>query len=124
VEAASTTNYWKNGVAIFIVRRFATEAKAIRHYEVDSNVKFTNRSGIDSQNDDSIKFEGFYASQSSVQCGYIVNDFRCVFVARYEEFAVFFSSSIDGSEMTKEDFLESITYIDATFEKLIRGSNK
>src|SRR6266540_646950 len=98
IESASTTNYWENGVAIYIVRRFATDEQALRHYDFDAQVKFTRRSN---ENSNVVNYKSIEANNSSTQCGYVLNDFRCIYIARYEEFTIFFSGSIGENEMSK-----------------------
>jgi hypothetical protein len=116
IEAASSTNYWPNGVGIFVVRRFATEARASRHYDFDSRLKFTKPPG---KSDLLLTYQSKNASNSTVQCGYVLLDYRCVYVARYAEFTVFFSGSIGDGAMKGDSFLAIVTYIDDKFSKLL-----
>ncbi len=117
IESASTTNYWENGVAIYIVRRFATDEQALRHYDFDAQVKFTRRSN---ENSNVVNYKSIEANNSSTQCGYVLNDFRCIYIARYEEFTIFFSGSIGENEMSKHDFLQVIMYIDDRIKSLLK----
>lgn len=123
VEAASTTNYWDNGLAIYIVRRFATTSRAIRHYEYDTQFNFTRQS-VDTDYASINSYSSNLADTSVVQCGYIQDDFRCIYVARYEEFTVFFSGSIGDNEMTEQDFLRVLTYIDDKTASLLEVREK
>ncbi len=124
VEAASTTNFWDNGSAIYIVRRFATEAQAIQHYNFDVQVKFTKRPNNNAEYSDIVTYQSKNANSSSTQCGYVINDFRCIYVARYREFTIFFNSSIGENEMAKDDFLGAIMSIDDTIGNLLMASSK
>lgn len=124
IEAASTTNYWDKGIANYIVRRFATEAKAIQHYSFDVQVEFTKQPNESSNYSELVTYQGLNANSSSTQCGYIVNDFRCIYIARYEEFAIFFSGSIGDGEMSKDDFLRAIMFIDGTIGNLLATNSQ
>jgi hypothetical protein len=119
IEAASITNYWDGGTAIYIVRRFSTDERAQKHYNFDTQFKFTE------SNDEYVElneYDSDNASDATVQCGYVINDFRCIYVARYAEYTIFFSGSIGENEMTKENFLDVIAYIDGKLESLLKES--
>jgi hypothetical protein len=120
IEAASTTNYWKNGVAIYIVRRFATESKARQDYDLNVPYKFTGPSNESSK---LTTYESKNADSSSIQCGYLLTDFRCIYVGRYQEFTVFFSGSIGENEMTQDDFIGAIDYIDHKMMTLLKQNS-
>jgi hypothetical protein len=122
VEVASTTNYWKNGSAIYIVRRFATINKAIKNYEYDSQLSFMEQP-TSNEYDDIVLYSSKLADDNVVRCGYVQGDPRCVYVARYEEYTIFFSASMGDEEMTGSNFLGVLEFIDEKITRLLDNGN-
>jgi hypothetical protein len=120
MESAATTNYWDGGLAIYSVMRFATFDQATKQFEYDANNNiFTRGLGSSESYSELLEFDSQIADSSQVKCGYVTEDLRCIFIARYEEYTIFFSGSIGEEEMTKTDFFEVMTYIENKMKDLL-----
>ncbi|MBI3739350.1 MAG: hypothetical protein HY258_09925 [Chloroflexi bacterium] len=108
------------GLAIYIVDRFATIKKASEWYELTTSLAIFT-SGLKDPSDVSPvqDFKSETADEYQVTCGYFTSDLRCVFEARYQEYYVFFSGSLGEGRFSPDGFLDVIFYIDQKFGKLL-----
>lgn len=121
IESASTANYWDGGLALYGVMRFATLDQATKQFEYDANLDIFTRSLSSSESySEILEFHSRIADSSQVKCGYVIEDIRCVFIARYEEYTIFFSGSIGEKEMTTTDFIGVMTYRENKMKELLR----
>jgi hypothetical protein len=122
-EAAVLTNHWSSGVAIYLVQRFATDSQASTRVANQVNIKvIKNVMEHQGQYSMILDYKSEYADEYYVECGYTgTNDFRCRLDARYQEFYIYFSGSLGEGEMSKEDFLGVMTYIDERINTLLSG---
>jgi hypothetical protein len=120
VEAAATADYWDKGSAIFVVRRFATESQAVQDYDYDSAFRFTLPMESASEYSVLVNHKSSLANQSQTACGYVLDDFRCIYVARYAEFTVFFNGSMGDGEMTQDNFIGVMKYLDERMQELLK----
>ncbi len=119
VEAAATTDYLSTGRVIYVVRRFGAASQARRDYENNVPFRFTTPMATSHAYDSIINYRSNVADQSSAQCGYVLSDFRCVYIARYAEFTVFFSGSIGDGAMSQGGFIEVMGYLDERMRQLL-----
>ncbi len=121
IEEAVTANYWKKGLAIYSVQRFATKAKASSWYAREvGGYAFTSELRNTDQLSAIREYRSTFADEYSVKCGYILEDLRCIFAARYQEYYIFFSGSIGDDEMTQDNFIGVMKYLDERMQKLLR----
>lgn len=120
VDAAIAFIQWDNGTASYSVRRFSSNANAISEYDFQtrSNI-FTAPINITSEVLDILNYRSPTANESNVQCGYVINDLRCLFIARYQEFTITFNSTIETNGMSNEDYLHILQFIDNNMDQLI-----
>ncbi len=125
VEEATATTRWINGVAIYHILRFGTENQAIKWFKDQSNSGIFLRPAIDSEqaylNQDILNYPIAEANEYRIKCGDVTQGFRCIFEGRYEEFYIFFSSSIGKSEISDQGFMEIMNYIDTKMGKLLHS---
>lgn len=112
---------WQNGYAVYIVLKFGTENQAKEWFIFKSQQNFFYPNlPITSEKEDILHHLMLNADQYKIQCGYdITQDSRCVLYARYQEFYIFFNSSLDELEFTEINFIDLISYIDIQMNKLL-----
>jgi len=123
-DPAISTNFWKGGTSIYRVQKSATESQAVEEYDFSiKSESFT--SPLDDQDIKKhsavINYASKVADESNLRCGYVIDDFRCIFVARYNEFTISFMSSIGDKTMMNDDYLRIIRYIDQRMDFLLKG---
>jgi hypothetical protein len=113
VDPAISTIQWECGTANYSIRKFSTNSKALLEYyfQAGSNV-FTRPSDNDESIIDILSFETKFTDEDNIRCGYVVADFRCLFVAQYQEFVIIFSSTIEPEGMTNKTFINILMYLD------------
>jgi hypothetical protein len=121
VEESHGGAEWQNGYAVYIVLKFGAENQAKEWFIFKSQQNFFYPNlPIASEKEDILRHLMLSADQYEIQCGYdISQNFRCVFYARYQEFYIFFNSSIDEVEFTKINFIDLISYVDLQMNKLL-----
>ena len=108
------------GIATYILRRFATQKQASNRFVnmAKSNLFSDPPKNIEELSD-ILDYQSLIADDFLVECGYFVNDFRCVMRARYQEYYIEFHGSLDEDEMTKENFLGVMMFIDSKMDELL-----
>jgi hypothetical protein len=108
------TIYWgsQGGLGIYIVYQYATTKDAQEDYEWTRDWFFEDsNTNIPWEENESTNISTL-ADEFYSACGYREGKrYRCGMVARYQEFYVFFNSTITD-EMSFEDFQEAINFID------------
>lgn len=111
------------GLAIYIIDRFATVRKASEWYSLNIELKlFTSPLDNPSQVSRVLNFKSEIADEYRVACGYIARDLRCIFDARYHEYYVFFNGFMGEEKFSQDGFLDAISYIDQKFGELLEGN--
>lgn len=120
VEAASKTVYWSEGLSIYSIRRFATVDHAIEAYnhDFDSSLLDYPKESHE-QYSVVLNHKSEFSDDEHITCLSVNGDARCVWLARYHEYQVFFSASMGENEMTTDNFVKVLTYIDRRFQELI-----
>ena len=120
VEEVRSTASWKGGGAIYKVLRFGTEKQATEWYSVEVGLDLFTDSPINLPDFSGLTlYKNSVPDESKVNCGFVLEDFRCVYWARYHEFFIFFSSSIDNDELRTDDFIQILDYINERVESLL-----
>lgn len=119
VEAVATTDYWHDGSAIYVVQRFATDSIASQDYEHITPFRFTEPIDTSRFYPALAQWKSRFADQESIECGYVLQALRCVYVARYAEFTVLFNRSVATEGSSNTDFLDAVKYIDERFRDLL-----
>lgn len=110
-EAGIQTIHWANGngLANYSMWRFSTGEKAEQFYERSTNLSESGGSTS------IFEFSSIYADEFDIQCGEsLFGGYRCLFTARYMEYAVIFSSVMDQN-MPNERYEGIIRFIDSEF---------
>jgi hypothetical protein len=109
IEDGIMSAHWDEGnsAAIYIVERFSTEEGAQeRFYSTVNSIILPMRGRVN------LSFESERAKIIRFSCGDDENfGYRCIFVAQYDEYCVFFNSNIDD-EMTFLEYRDIVIYID------------
>jgi hypothetical protein len=123
VDPVVASFLWHSGTASYSIRRFPTTSKASVEYKFQINSRIFTTS-IEPNNDvsDILKHKSNTADESNIRCGYVLTDFRCLFVARYQEFTIDFNSTIEAQGMTNNNYLNILKYIDNKMAELLKGS--
>lgn len=113
VDPAIAYIRWANGDANYSIRRFPTTDQASRDYEfqIKSNM-FTEVPMAADQVQDILDYVSEVADKSNIQCGYVLQDFRCIYTAQYQEFVINFNSTIELNGMPNIRYLDILKYID------------
>jgi len=121
-EQSSGSATWPNGQATYIALRFGNEKQAEGWFSFRSS---QSRFYPDLPNpelyQDILTYSIPNADSYQIQCGYVLQDFRCISDIRYEEFYIFFSGSIGINEMSNQNFLDLIDYIDTRMGDLLNS---
>ena len=110
---------WKTGRAYFEVVEYVSINKASKAFQ---RKKVLN--DFTSELDSLEKYEGvlsFYPSKAdaySIECGYELESRRCIYQARYEEYYIYFSSTINA-RMPPDRYLMIITNMDQQITTLL-----
>lgn len=124
VDEAATTNYWENGRAVYSVLRFSTIKKAERWFDFEVNsFEFTKELDDITAYKRVLEYRSKVADEHAVFCGYVSSDIQCDFGARYQEFYVFFSGSMGSGEMSVDDFLGVMDFVDTKMQELLYSSS-
>jgi hypothetical protein len=120
VDPAVSAIRWDGGSASYWIRKFPANRQAIKEYdfEINSNVytePLASKDGIP----EILDFKSEVADASHTSCGYVLGDFRCLYIARYNEFIVRFISTVEPTGMSNENFLNVLRYIDAKMGDLL-----
>jgi hypothetical protein len=107
VEHASQTIGWKHGAGfgIYVIYREATFRNAHQSFR-------STDAGLINSESISTDFLSGKANATKVHCGTPVYGGNvCYFTARYQEFVIYFSATIDR-EMTMDEFEAIVQYLD------------
>lgn len=126
IEEAVTTNYWEDGLAIYSVLRFPTRQKASEWHHFELKIyKFDRQLENPQLYSTILNYQSDVADEYIAKCGYVISkDLRCVFWARYQEYHIFFSGSMEDGEivgMTQENYLDLMEYIDNRMDVLLNS---
>jgi hypothetical protein len=119
LNSGAQTIYWENGsgLGIYLVDRYATSENAKKEYDRTKNWFFRNGDTKIQWDKYVLLYKSSRADEFYSACGILeADDYRCGMVARYQEFLVFFNTTITD-EMTYTDFQNIMVYID---EQMIR----
>ena len=122
IADASTTNYWDGGQAIYIVQQYVSINKASKYFSLDSKYSFAKPIEKSNTLSEILQKQSEFADESVIICGYTYYDeLRCVYIARYQEYKIFFSSTMDDDHFTEENFLKVINFLDNRFFDLFQS---
>lgn len=120
VEEARSTGIWRGGGAIYRILRFSTEKQASEWYSIEARLDiFTQPLANPPEYSRIMLYKSNIPDQSQISCGFVLDDFRCVYLAQYQEFFLFFSSSIDNEIMQQDDFLDILNHVNSRVQELI-----
>jgi hypothetical protein len=117
-EDGIKTIYWHegDGLAIYIVERFRKPQDA----EERANLHWSNLAN-DLANPTSFSLSKSTADLVLYTCGaYVHGGYRCVFIAQYDEYCVFFNSFIDD-KMTFLEYRDIVFFIDQQMADSLAG---
>lgn len=110
---------WDGGFSYFEIMKWANKRRAASFFESrERNIKFTSLDIPAGKVYPAPFYEAKGADQFKIKCGYFAGDLQCKFLSRYEEYYLYYQSSID-SEMQPEDFIEIVKYIDENMTYLL-----
>lgn len=110
-ERGSQTILWPYGGAGYSIERYASNRKAISNYEFQVKHMADYVTNIPWTEPTHLTFYSTTADDIHISCGKGLQDIKCGFAVRYQEYVIYFSSSID-ERMTFEDFEKVLFYID------------
>jgi hypothetical protein len=123
IDNGGQTIYWGsgNGLGIYFVYQYPTTGDAQEDYLRNRNWFFQDDNTKIPWDENVLTYDSSYADEFYSACGIIVaNDYRCGMTAQYQEFFVFFNTTIT-EEMTHDDFQRVVTFIDQQMGKYIYG---
>lgn len=110
---------WKIGQAYFMVKRFVSTHKASNIFEEEKDLNFfSSPLDVTSEYETIFSYNSTNADEYFIDCGIHLEDVECVFGARYEEFYLFYQSTID-QYMTVDGYLAIIQHIDQKMRELL-----
>jgi hypothetical protein len=110
-ERGSQTIFWSNGGALYSIMRYPSNQKAIFQYEFEVDHMADFRTKIPWEEPAQLTFYSTQADKTQIACGKGIQGTDCRFVGRYQEYVVYFASSIDEG-MTFQDFEKILEYLD------------
>jgi len=111
------------GFAVYIVNRFNGIKRAEKWYDGRvASARFTNPLFDTKAVSVLLNFKSKTADQYNVACGYLSEELRCVFEARYQEYYIFFRGIIREERLTQDHFYSIISYIDQKIGVLLQSS--
>lgn len=109
-----------HGIATYMLKRYATQNQASNWFVMMARSnEFTDPPKNIEELSDILDYQSLIADDFLVECGYSLSDFRCIVRARYQEYFIFFSGSLDEDKMTKENFLGVMMFIDFKMDELL-----
>jgi hypothetical protein len=113
------TIYWRNGKGIYLVFQYPTTESAHKNHVWTRDYFFENGNTQIQWNEHVLTYKSSYADDFYSACGILVDkDYRCGVVAQYQEFSVFFNTTIT-EEMTYDDFERIMVFIDQQMVKYL-----
>ena len=110
---------WEGGRSSFIVMKFVSDKRASAVFEKEKGIDHFTASGNTPDSIDQIlSFRNDGAIQYFTECGYDLEDLVCVHGAHYDEYYVYFKSTID-SKMVAENYLGILKYLDRKMISLL-----
>ena len=112
---------WQEGGVTYISSRFATNNSASNRFNEELDI-YTFRGDLEAELEDYSEFLSYnseVADEFKQSCGFVLNDFRCITWARYQEFYIHIVSSIGENEMTEEGLLAMVIFLDEKMENLL-----
>ena len=117
------TIYWGkgSGLSIYLVFQYPTTVSAQKNHVWTRDYFFRNGDTLIPWNENVLTYKSSFADDFYSACGILVaKDYRCGVVAQYQEFSVFFNTTITD-EMTYEDFERIVIFIDQQMVKHVHG---
>jgi hypothetical protein len=111
IESGSQTILWPYGGTGYSIKRYPSIRKAISNYEFEVNHMTDAGTKTPWTKPENIIFNSTTADDIYIACGQGVQGKNCGFTGRYQEYVIYYSSSID-ERMTFEDFEKILAYID------------
>lgn len=119
LRSSGQTIYWDNGngLAIYIVDKYASNKNASRNFERTQKSFFSAHTDFVSPIPWSTPGELTYisplADEFFLACGMVLtkDDYRCGVIARYQEFVLFFNATI-SEMMSYDDFQKIVIFMD------------
>lgn len=110
---------WEGGRSFFIVMKFVSDKQASVLFEKEKGIdQFPTPVNSSDSVDQILSFKNSGASQYFTECGYDLEDLVCVHGAQYDEYYVYFKSTID-SKMLVENYLAILKYLDQKIISLL-----
>jgi hypothetical protein len=120
LEEVSSTVYMNYGKAIYIIDRFSSKKKAIENFNAENKVNlFTSRVTDMPKYMNILEYKSKIASNYNIACGYILEIISCIYKAQYEEYFVFFNSTVMDDNLNPDNYLSIIRYIDGRMDELL-----
>lgn len=110
-ERGSQSILWPYGGAGYSIKRFASNRQAISNYEFQINQMADYDTGMPWAEPAQISFHSITADDVHIACGNGLQGTECGFTGRYQEYVIYYSSSIDD-RMAYKDFEKVLMYID------------
>jgi hypothetical protein len=111
--------YWGDRSALYEIRRLPTKRVAINEYDRKA-MYYTNSLDLLGQYSRIIDFSSSIADKYQVTCARgLYKRTSCAFIARYDEFVIFFNATIGSKDLKEENYLEVLKHIDKTMANLL-----
>jgi hypothetical protein len=122
VDNASQAIYWaQGGGAGYLAYQYPTTLGAQKNYARTRDWFFQNGNTKIPWDENVLTYKSSLADDFYSACGILVaKDYRCGMVAQYQEFYVFFNTTIT-KEITYEDFERAVVFIDQQMVKYLHG---
>ena len=115
LRSSGQTIYWDSGsgLAIYIVDIYATNGNSLRNFERTKKSFFSDRNTkILWSKPEELTYVSPLADNFFMGCGKIIrNDYRCGVIAQYQEFVLFFNSTI-SEKLSYDDFQKIVIFMD------------
>jgi len=110
-ERGTQTIFWTYGGAGYRIYRYATSRRAISKYDFEVNHMVDYETNMPWAKPTQLTFHSATADSVHIACGNGLQGTECGFTGRYQEYVIYYSSSIDEERMTFKDFEEILIYI-------------
>ena len=111
--------YWENGKGIYFIFQYPTIASAQKNHMWTRDHFFRNGDTQTPWSENVLTYKSSFADDFYSACGILVaKDYRCGVIAQYQEFSVFFNTTITD-EMTYDNFEQIVVFIDQQMVKYL-----
>lgn len=111
IERGSQSMRWPYGGARYSIKRFPSNQRAISNYEFQVKYMADHETNVPWIVPTDLTFVSDTADELHIACGNGLQRLTCGFTGLYQEYVIYFSSSI-GEDMTFKEFEEILRYID------------